>query len=316
VGAWRIELANGGELPMNAVTSLLAWLCDGYWPPADTDEELVVQIQDPRRQYTPLRRLAAGDGTDVYLATIMDAAQVAPGAHYLLKVARVREANDHLETERRALAKLAGAAGNTTYRHYFPELVDSFPTADRPARRINVFRFAPAFHTLEEVNAQHPALDGRHLAWIFKRLLTALGFAHRQHLIHGAVLPCHALIHAQSHGLQLVGWGQSITAGQRIRCVSSRYRDWYPAEVHERCEAGPATDLFLAARCIVYLAGGDPRTNWMPDTVPPAMRRFLSTCLLESARMRPTEAWAVLDDFDQLLHTLYGPPKFHELILT
>jgi hypothetical protein len=80
--------------------------------------------------------------------------------------------------------------------------------------------------------------------------------------------------------------------------------------------AGPATDLFLAARCLVYLAGGDPVTNWMPDAVPQPMRQFIASCLLESARMRPDDAWALLEDFAELLQRLYGSPQFHELTLT
>src|SRR5262249_1412891 len=153
----------------------------------------------------------------------------------------------HLEIERKTLTKLLAAAGDTTYRKYLPALADSFPTADRSGRRVNVFRWEPGVYTLEQAHDQHPALDGRHLAWIFKRILTVLGFSHRQNRIHGAVLPCHALIHAAGHGLQLVGWGQSVTAGQRIRSVPARYRDWYPAEVQHQRPAGPATDLFLAA---------------------------------------------------------------------
>jgi hypothetical protein len=116
--------------------------------------------------------------------------------------------------------------------------------------------------------------------------------------------------------LRLVGWGRSVASGQRIRTVPARYEDWYPAEVQHRRPASPATDLFLAARCLVYLAGGDPVTDRMPEAVPPPMQRFLKTCLLESASMRPDDAWALLEDFDGLLHALYGPPTFHELTLT
>ena len=50
--------------------------------------------------------------------------------------------------------------------------------------------------------------------------------------------------------------------------------------------------------------------------MPPPMRRFVQTCLLESAAMRPDDAWALIDDFDDLLRALYGPPRFHELTLT
>jgi hypothetical protein len=179
-----------------------------------------------------------------------------------------------------------------------------------------VFRWEPGFYTLEQVHEQHPALDGRHLAWIFKRLLTVLGLCHRQGIVHGAVLPCHALVHAAGHGLMLVGWGGSVWARRPIGDVPPRYRDWYPAEVLRRQPAGPATDLFLAARCVVYLAGGDPLTNRMPETVPAPLRRFVGTCLLESAAMRPNDAWALLDDFDGVLRAVYGPPKFHDLTLT
>jgi hypothetical protein len=32
--------------------------------------------------------------------------------------------------------------------------------------------------------------------------------------------------------------------------------------------------------------------------------------------MRPDDAWALMEDFDDLLYALYDPPKFHELTLT
>jgi hypothetical protein len=135
-------------------------------------------------------------------------------------------------------------------------------------------------------------------------------------MIHGAVLPSHVLINAADHGLRLVGWGASVPACRPLTTVSARYRPWYPTEVHRRRPAGPATDLFLAARCLVYLAGGDPVTNQMPDDIPLPMRRFIRTCLLPSASMRPQDAWALMAEFDDLLRALYGPPKFHPLTLT
>jgi hypothetical protein len=294
---------------------VLSWLCDGYWPAEEEYDDLVVRLPHGRRRYTLLRLLASGDVADVHLATAADEPAAAEPL-YLLKVARAPEGNAHLDVERKALRTLLDGAGTTTYRNYLPALVDSFPTTGRRPQRINVFRWEAGFHTFEQVHEQHPALDGRHLAWIFKRLLTVLGFSHRRGIVHGAVLPCHALIHAAGHGLRLVGWGQSVTAGRCLRTVPARYRDWYPAEVHDHRPASPATDLFLAARCLVYLAGGDPLTNRMPETVPSPMRRFVQTCFLESAAMRPDDAWALMEDFDALLRALYGSPKFHELTLT
>jgi serine/threonine protein kinase len=279
---------------VSVLANILSWLCGGE-PPADGHDHLTVSPGHGRRRYAPLRLLAVGDVADVHLVADADDPDAAAPL-YLLKVARGPEGNARLDAERHALTALLRAAGTTTYRHYLPALADSFTATGRGPRRINVFRTEPGFHTLEQAHAQHPALDGRHLAWIFKRLLTVLGFCHRRNVVHGAVLPCHALIHPDGHGLKMVGWGQSVAVGRRVRTVSERYRDWYPPEVRDRRPAGPATDLFLAARCVVYLAGGDPLTGRMPDAVPPPMRQFVGTCLLESAAMRPDDAWGLLAD--------------------
>jgi hypothetical protein len=174
---------------MSLYADLLSWLCDGYWPTADGQEELVVRAQDGQHCYTPLRLLASGDVADIHLATTACEPHTATQALYLLKIARVPEGNAHLDIERKTLTRLLGVAGNTTYRNYVPALVDSFSATGRFPQRINVFRWEPGFYTLEQVHEQHPALDGRHLAWIFKRLLTVLGFSHRQNVIHGRSSP-------------------------------------------------------------------------------------------------------------------------------
>jgi hypothetical protein len=297
-----------------AFTAVLDWLGDGYWPTADLTKEAPLTVQGPTRRYTLHRLLAVGDVADIYLGSAEG--DPATETAYVVKLLRIREGQTLLENERRNLVPLLSAAGDSTYRRYLPTLVDSFEVRAQPGQWANVFVHEPGLHTLKQVHELRPALDGRHLAWIFNRLLTVLGFCHRQGRLHGAVLPCHVLLDAAGHGLRLVGWGQSVVPGHRIRAVSERYKDWYPPEVHRRQGAGPATDLFLAARCLIYLAGGDPVANRMPEAVPTPLRRFLATCLLESARMRPDDAWAVQDEFDALLRQVYGPPKFHELNLT
>jgi len=176
-----------------------------------------------------------------------------------------------------------------------------------------VFRHEPGWFTLEQVHRRHPALDGRHLGWIFNRMLTVLGFCHTQDALHAAVLPCHVLLHPEGHGLRLVGWGQSVARGRLIHTLSTRYRDWYPPEVRQKQSASPASDLYLAARCLIYLAGGDPVADRMPDAVPEPMRRFVRACLLSGLRMRPADAWKLQEEFAELLRRLYGPPKFREL---
>jgi hypothetical protein len=298
----------------NWLHSLLSWLCDGYWP--EPSDDGAIRVQGRCGIYTLERLLAEGDVADIFLGAAQGDSGSGAEERYIVKVSRIPGGQARLKVEQEALTRLLSAARDTTYRKYLPELVDSFPANDGFPRRVNIFRHQPGFQTLGQVHEQHLALDGRHLAWIFKRLLAVLGFSHRQNTLHGAVLPCHVMIDAASHGLQLVGWGQCIQSGRSITTIPPRFQDWYPTEVKRKRPSEPATDLFMAARCMVYLAGGNPVTNWMPDSVPLPMRRFLATCLLESVRMRPADAWALHADFDALLLRLYGSPKFHELILT
>jgi serine/threonine protein kinase len=276
---------------------------------AETGGELPVAVDSPQRTYNLLGRLAVGDVADVYRA-------VAAESPYVVKVSRLPEGGGLLDHERKVLTSLLCRADGTTYRKYLPGLVESFPVADAVPRRVNVFQYEPGFYTLEQVHEQHPALDGRHLAWIFNRLLTVLGFSHRQGIVHGTILPCHVLLHAADHGLQLVGWGQSVETFRRITSIPTRYRDWYPLEVLNKHPASPATDLFLAARSLIYLAGGGPACDRMPDAVPAALRRFVEACLLEGEAMRPRDAWQLMDEFNELLRRLYGPPMFHPLTMT
>jgi hypothetical protein len=296
------------------LSSLAYWLCDGYWPIPGKD--LPVTFQGSRNRYTMDHLLALGDVADIHYAHAESDLGPAAEARYLLKVSRSRGACRHLDRERETLAKLWSATRDTHYGRYLPRLSEYLPVSDTWGRRANVFHYQPGFRTLDQVREQYAALDGRHLAWIFKRLLTVLGFSHRQDAIHGAVFPCHVLIQAASHGLQLVGWGQSVERGRRITIIPGDYQRWYPPEVLRNQPASPATDLFLAARCLVYVAGGDPETNRMPNSVPQPMQRFFATCLLERARMRPDDAWLLLEEFDELLLRLYGAPKFEELTLT
>jgi serine/threonine protein kinase len=273
-------------------------------------------VTSPTRTYALRRVLAAGDVADVYLARDWNNSRVDSGQEFVLKVSRVPEGLTLLDNEQTVLADLLAAAGDTTYRDYLPALAESFPARDRFSKRVNVFRHEPGLFTLEQVHAKHPGLDGSHLAWIFKRLLTILGFSHRQGIVHGAVLPCHVLLHTANHGLRLVGWGQSVPTGEQVRVVVDRYRDWYPPEILDKQPVSPGTDLFLAARCLIYLADGDPVRDRMPEAVPVPLRRFIKSCLLEGLRMRPADAWQLQDEFDDLLQHLYGSPKFHPLTMT
>lgn len=281
---------------------------------ADEARKPAVAVKSPKRSYELGRLLATGDLSDVYLARGKDAA----ASQYVFKASRVPAGADLLETEKDTIAAILKAAGDTHYRKYFPTLAESFPVKDaatKARKRINVYLYELGFYPLTEVHCQHPVLDARHLAWIFKRLLTALGFAHRAGYVHGAVLPTHIMINPETHGLQLIGWPHAVKSGQPITSASSAYLPWYPPECRNKQAAGPGTDIWFAAKIMMYLAGGDPSQQLFPGAVPEPMRRFFISCLYLGSAMRPDDAWRLLEDFDGMLKSLYGAPKFATLSL-
>ena len=282
-------------------------------------EDKPVVIKSPKRVYTILRLLKAGDVSDIHLAQ----SETDDGIlrDYILKISRVVDAHKMLDGERKAIVDLLTAAGDTTYRKYFPTLVESFPAFDKIQKRVNVFTTyaedGVSIFTGEEIHEKLPALDGKHLAWMFKRILTAIGFAHRNGYVHGAILPPHIRFDIKNHGCQLTSWGHSVPMGGTITTISKKYKDWYPPEVLEKKAVRPGTDIYMAGKTILYLAGVDPTKAFKLDKkqVPIPEQRFFQSCVLPGAKMRPDDAWKLQDEFTELLKEVYGKPKFAQLTM-
>jgi len=247
-----------------------------------------------RRQGSYGSLLVRGDIGNLY--------RVRPG---LLKIARNPADNDLMRREALSLAMLRDRI-EPRLRAYFPHLVEARRRQDPGSgveRLANVIGELPGFVSLAEVRAAFRAgVDARDAAWMWRRLLVAIGAAHRAGLIHGAVLPEHVLIHPAEHGLVLVDWCYSILApAGRLAAAVRRYRDWYPPEVLAGRAAGPDLDIWLATRCMTELIGA---------RIPERLARFAAGCALASPRHRPPDAWQLLAELDELLDRLYGPRVF------
>lgn len=263
-------------------------------------------ITTRRRTYSLGDRFAAGDVANLYRTGSGRSAA-------LLKLPRDPASSDLLKREATALTQLV-ADGDARFRPYVPRLVETFRHRDSGSgavRQANVIELQDGFRTLAEVRAAHPdGLDPRDAAWMWRRLLVALGFAHRAGVLHGAVLPEHVLIHPRDHGLLLVDWCYSVPGcyahadpSGRVPAVVRRYADggWYPPEVAARERAGAGTDIAMATRCITWLLG---------DRITRPLRRFAAGCTLPAQSRRPQDAWRLLAELDQLLERLYGPRRF------
>jgi Lipopolysaccharide kinase (Kdo/WaaP) family len=144
-----------------------------------------------------------------------DIADLFPEGENIAKFPRQHQDNDLMTREALALRELHRDAPESQ-RVFFPQLVSTRRQCDpatRVIRRVNVISRLEGFYSLEEVMRQYPSgLDPRDVAWMWRRLLAALGAAHRAGIVHGAVLPCHIMIHPDEHGLALLDWCYSATS--------------------------------------------------------------------------------------------------------
>lgn len=250
-------------------------------------------LTTPRATYRVGGVVASGDIAELH-AIDGDAA--------LLKVPRSPGDNDLMSAEATALARLA-ADGDPRFRAYAPRPIESFTHEDhaRVRRTATIVERQNGFVSLADARRAHPGgVDARDAAWMWRRLLTGLGWAHRAGVVHGAILPEHVLVHPAEHGVVLVDWCYSVAPGTPVPALVARHRAAYPPEVTAGRPATAATDIFMATGLMLRLIT-DP---------PAALRRFAAGCSYDAPRMRPQDAWSLLGELDELLENLYGPRRF------
>lgn len=264
------------------------------------------------RHYRGYAEPLRGDLCELYPAD----AGLAP---LLLKVARSPHSNDLLAAEADALRLLARELAGQPVRAHFPTLEDSFLLADAAGarRQVNALRAEAGTLSLAEVLRARPAgLDPADAAWIFNRMLAGLAVAHGLGLVHGALLPEHVLIRPADHNGLLIDWCYSVPAGEPLRAIVPRSAADYPPEAAARRPATPATDIYMAARCMCRLLGGAGDPAALPARVPAAMRALLRACLIPAPHRRPADAWQLFRDFQSILRERYGPPVFRPFPLS
>lgn len=284
---------------------LEAWRGMGMSPPRavspDEEDALPRELASPTRAYTLTRLLGTGDLCRVYLAHASS-----DDGRYVVKVPRGVGGGRLLAREFEVVSQLARCGASSPYRQYFPQPVESFR---RDRQRIGIYGLREGYVNAEEIRGVYPGgVDGRHVAWMFNRMLEAIGFVHQSGWLHGAPLPPHLLFHPRRHGLQMVGLAHALQPGDVLEGAPAKYIHWYPPECRGRRPATPAMDIYLAVRSALYLAGGDDAAP--PAHVPARMQRFFRGCLQDSPAMRPQSAWKLLEEFRDLLEDIYGPPQF------
>jgi hypothetical protein len=240
-----------------------------------------------------------GDLADLYLVKREDAKEG------ILKIVRSETDNDLMDAEAQALKALWGKDPGD-YRKYLPEIFDTFQAS---GRRANVFARYPGYFSLRQIRQMLDRVPARHIVWMMNRLLSAIGFSEREGYVHGGISPDHLLYHPETHGMVLTGWcsAVSIVDGQHIQILSDEWKEAgiYPEEVLRKWKCGAGTNVFMAAKSIL----------WAAEEMPVRFRRLFEWCTATSPRARPQDAWEFQDLWRETAEQEYGKPKYLKLEL-
>jgi serine/threonine protein kinase len=258
------------------------------------------------RVYRIESTLAQGDLSTVYAGTMTDSGGSAP---VVMKLATDPADNDLIQNELRVLRYLHTEPG--VYAKHLPPVFDDLRTQDG---RMGLILGKVEGYDLNQVKRKYSdGIPQRHIIWVFRRLLSILGYTHSKGVIHGNVEPAHILLSASDHNLFLIDWAYSIykpaATGQGFRAVNARFS---APEVAERKPPIPASDLYSAGKCMIFLLGGDIETDEMPAAVDERIQRFIRFFVRRSAVQRPQDAWEMYGRLDDLRQEVFGPHQFIE----
>lgn len=143
------------------------------------------------------------------------------GDPVVVKVASAPANNFLIENERKVLRLLT--EGNVfnpdivpelaqidriRYAAYMPTLVDVDIKAEDSGSALaaNAFKPLDGLYPLSQIVTDLGPLHAKDVAWMWRRVLVALGFVHSQGFVHAAIYPEHIMIQPEQHGVVLIDW--------------------------------------------------------------------------------------------------------------
>lgn len=274
-------------------------------------------------RYKRYASFSAGDIADLHLCNFKEGSKEIEA---ILKIVRAPIDNELLDAERKNLTLIHDKLKGKDWNDCIPQIYDSFfletgMAGKRP--RVNILEKFDGFYTVEQIRELMPSgVDAKSLAWMWKRLLILLDWTHHAGVIHGAVLPKHVMYYPDNdgfglkdkrkHSVRLIDWCYSVPkTSKKLSAWIPEYADFYPPEVAAKQDLGPWTDIYMAAKTMLFLVGGNVQKNIFPASIPKEIANSLHTCLEPNFKVRPQKAGEYFNAFNGILKGLYGPPKYH-----
>jgi len=196
-----------------------------------------------------------------------------------IRFARTPKDNPLLERHMNALNALDSVPEE--YRKFFPVVLDTVKHRDsstKQQRLVVVTQALRGFYSLGQLRRirlqNHVPVDPKDMAWIFARLLVAVGNAHEVDRSCGAIFSDTVWVHPLLHGVVLTEWSESDTLTEELRV----------ADIHA------AADLMLT----------------FTDDLPRPLRAFFNGCKLKKL----PSAQQLLVEFYELIEDLYGQRRY------
>ena len=277
-----------------------------------------VVVEGRRHRYRLAGELARGDSSTVFRARY-DGPEGEPERGAIVKLVRDARDNELAAGEAATLVQLLGNVDTyDVLSPYLPAYIESFgiaaPAAPQPRRALAFAAPHPNLVSLAAIRARRPGgLPAQDAAWILRRILVALGLVHANGILHGALTPDHVLVEPSQRGIVIVDWKYAVQDGGIVPALPADWRAMVAPEVAAVRPAGPATDIFMAMRCVAYVLGGDPATGALPRGANRRVAGFLRGASHPNPRRRPADALALKEELDELTDRLWGPRRFAPL---
>jgi hypothetical protein len=251
-------------------------------------------IRTKKHEYTLGDKFYDADGVSYYFATYDAGHEKA-----VIVIPSEVQDNDLIESYSATLNKLKKEV-NKKYEAFFPKYVEAFKfKINGQVKQLLAYNQPSNLFTLKQIQEEYPeGLHGRDLAWIFKRLLVAIGNTHEVGLVHGGINLDSVLIEPDQHGVLLTSWQYAVSKGEPLTVLPFAYKANYPSYVFEKKSTRNELDIMLAAKTMETLMRAD---------TPKPLVAFFKGCQLNTL----PSAGALLAEFDSLLERVYGEKKFH-----
>jgi len=268
------------------------------------------KINTPTSEYFFNQKRIEGDFFYVYSGHENNAERM----DIILKLIKDPQDNDLAQNEIRILQMLHNE--DVPQLRHLPKLLDRITDIDSNCLGLILTKFNG--YNLNEIRKNPLYLNGvsdQHMAWILCRLLSVIGYAHKKGIIHGNIEPANILIQPKDHNLCLIDWAYSVYDPAHTSDTFKIFnQDFSAPEIVDKKILLQSADLYSVGKCMVYLLGGDLKTNILPESVDPRIRSFLAFFLLPSPLQRAQDAWHLLKTIEKWRTEIWGEHQFQEFL--